>query len=170
MVVLAHVVGTAPWNLHVFAVPRIKSYASCSYDMKLMLHDVRVGGGVGLLTFFALAHMWHATQQAEVHSWCESFVEQTGETQTRWKTWPNWLPGADSQKKKTGQKRVHWNLMMVPNRTTNWRPQSLANTVEKATSILLNRSKTLQGVAISQMLRFANYQNQRDRSPVVTLF
>ena len=61
LVVLAHVVGTAPWNLHVFAVPRSKSYASCSYDMKLMLRDVRVGGGV-MLTFFALAHMWHATQ------------------------------------------------------------------------------------------------------------
>ena len=28
-----------------------------------------------------------------------SFVEQTGETQTRWKTWPNWLPGPESPKK-----------------------------------------------------------------------
>ena len=29
-----------------------------------------------------------------------SFVAQTGETQTRWKTWPTWLPGAEPPKKK----------------------------------------------------------------------
>ena len=46
--VFAHVVGTAPWNMHVFALP-------CSWNTGW--------GGVGMMTFLALAHMFDATQQ-----------------------------------------------------------------------------------------------------------
>ena len=56
-------------------------------------------------------HMWfHYGSCAELASTC-------------------WVP------KKTCLKRVHYNLMMVPNKITNWRPQSRANTIENATSI-----------------------------------
>ena len=57
--VFAHVVGTAPWNMHVFALPRMKSYAWCWHDIKLMLRHVRVGGGVGgvMLTFMCTCIM-----------------------------------------------------------------------------------------------------------------
>ena len=35
----------------------------------------------------------------DVNMCLRSFVEQTGETPTRWKTWPNWLAGPESPKK-----------------------------------------------------------------------
>ena len=59
LVVFAHVVGTAPWNMRVFALPPMKSYAWYWHDIKLMLRQVRVGCGVGgvMLTFLCTCIM-----------------------------------------------------------------------------------------------------------------
>ena len=58
-------------------------------------------------TYFTHAQTCNVTRVQSATEWTASVhtlhmpkhVEQTGETQTRWKTWPNWLPGPESPKK-----------------------------------------------------------------------
>ena len=50
-----------------------------------------------------------------------------------------------SHQKKPRKKRVRWNLMMVPNRNTIWRPQSHVNTIKKATSFFYKDQKRCKG-------------------------
>ena len=71
VVVFADVVGTAPWNMHVFALPRLKSYAWCWHDTKLMLRHVRVGCGVGgvMLTFLCTCIMKLMLRHVRVACW-----------------------------------------------------------------------------------------------------
>ena len=81
----------------------------------------------------------------------------------------NWLPRAESKKKRV------WNAC-----TTIWWWYPIEQRIDGLRAVqipskmphrfFLDRSPTLWGLAISRMLRFATSQNQRDRSPVVTLF
>ena len=93
-------------------------------------------------------------QQAEDHSWCEWIhsrlcvcVRLSNKLGKRKHVEKPGRIGFQvlSHQKKPRKKRVRWNLMMVPNRNTIWRPQSHVNTIKKATSFFYKDQKRCKG-------------------------